>query len=74
MRKRTNEEHYLLTRNGETVVRDKVGAWHGMAAWARMMERMAKEVGTDRLRCTPEDIDGTNFEGGFKLEGPFNTL
>lgn len=65
-------QHFLLTRNGETVATDKVGAHSGFGAWVRMMERMAAAAGVDRLR--PTDETGTTFDGGFALEGPFQVL
>lgn len=65
-------QHFLLTRNGETVATDKVGAHSGFAAWVRMMERMAATVGVERLH--PTNDAGDRFEGGFALEGPFQVL
>jgi hypothetical protein len=72
---RTNNrtpQHFLLTLNGETVATDKVGSHSGFGAWVRMMTRMAKAAGVDRLRPTNEA--GNTFEGGFRLEGPFEVL
>lgn len=66
------EQHYILERNGETIACDKVGARAGFGAYARMMHRMAAAAGVDFLRPTNED--GTVFEGGFVLAGPFQTL
>lgn len=68
----TTEQHFILTRNGETVATDKLGRRAGFAAWVRMTERMAAVAGVKHLR--PNTEDGRHFDGGFVLEGPFEVL
>lgn len=65
-------QHFLLTRNGETVATDSKGSHSGLAAHVRMLDRMASAAGVDRLR--PSDETGRTFHGGFALEGPFEVL
>lgn len=65
-------QHFILTRNGETIHTDKIGAKAGFAAYARMMHRMADAAGVKYL--SPIDETGERFQDGLALEGPFQKL
>lgn len=74
MNRTTNRshKHFILSLDGETITTDKIGSHAGIAAHARMLDRMAHAAGVDRFRCT--DRTGMRFEGGFAIEGPFEKL
>lgn len=63
------QQHFILTRNGETVAVDKIGAKAGFAAYARMIHRMADAAGVKMLH--PIDATGERFQDDLVLEGPF---
>jgi hypothetical protein len=57
----------LLDANDNVLAVDQLGRFAGMAAWKRMLDRMAETAGVT-LRSNG---DGT-FDNGLTLDGPFH--
>lgn len=71
MQRSTNPtaHHFELTRDGVHVAADKIGANAGVAAFDRMVRRLADAAGVDRFtgHTIDESTGDLTFAGGFRL-------